>query len=387
MSGKRALEKEPHLAQKETSLEWGKGVTQAGLLVNLALGGLKVGVGLSAGSRALVADGVHSFSDLLTDILVLLGLKVGRAPSDPSHPYGHGRFESLGALAVGAILTVVAGGILLDALGDVFSGKTATPGTGALLVAILSLAVKEGLYQWTAKAARALKSELLLANAWHHRSDALSSLAVLAGLAGAKAGAPLLDPVAAILVALLVAHAAWGILRPALGKLTDEALPEEEIQGLLKEAAQVEGVRDVHDLRARWMGGFLLVDLHVLVDPRLTVSEGHRVGEALKKALTGKVPHLAEVIVHVEPEEHGAQFDLGPSREEVARILEGIFSGREETQGWEILCLHYMNGKVSLDIILRFPPSWTLAQARRRAEEVEEEIKKALPVGVVRVFL
>ncbi len=379
------MEQERDRTGGEHSLQWGKGITQAGLLVNLALGGLKVGVGISAGSRALLADGVHSFSDLLTDILVLLGLKVGRAPSDSSHPYGHGRFESLGALAVGAILTVVAGGILLDALGDAFSGKTSMPGTGALLVAILSLVVKEALYQWTAKAARDLKSELLLANAWHHRSDALSSLAVLAGLAGAKAGAPILDPVAAVLVALMVAHAAWRILRPALGKLTDEALPSEEIQGLLEEAAQVEGVRDVHDLRARWMGGLLLVDLHVLVDPRLTVSEGHRVGEALKRTLTRKVPHLAEVIVHVEPEEHGPHFELGPSREEVAGILETFFSGREE--GWEILCLHYINGKLSLDLLLRFPPSWTLARARERAREVEEELEKILQAGTVRVFL
>ncbi len=361
-------------------------MTWVGLLVNLALGGLKIGVGYAAGSRALLADGVHSFSDLLTDLLVLLGLKVGRSPSDPSHPYGHGRFESLGALAVGAILTVVAGGILLDALDSALSGQTKVPGTGALLVAFLSLVAKESLYQWTARAARDLKSELLLANAWHHRSDALSSLAVLAGLAGAQAGAPILDPVAAGIVAFMVAHAAWRILRPALGKLTDEALPPEEIQGLLEEAGKVEGVRNVHDLRARWMGGLLLVDLHILVDPRLTVSEGHRVGEAVRQALAEKVPHLAEAIVHVEPEEHGSHFELGPSRREVLEALDRILSETEGLQGWETLCIHYADGKVSLDLHLEFPSSWRLDRARERARQVEEAIRRAPWAGPVRVY-
>ena len=362
-------------------------MTQAGLLVNLLLGGLKVGVGAAAGSRALLADGVHSFSDLLTDFLVLLGLKVGRAPSDRSHPYGHGRFESLGALAVGAVLAVVAGGIFLDALDEALSGSAGVPGTWAPLTALLSLVTKEALYQWTARTARRIRSDLLLANAWHHRSDAMSSLAVLAGLAGAKAGLPLLDPVAALLVALLVAHAAWAILRPALGKLTDEALPPEDVQGLLAVARGVEGVRDVHDLRARWMGGLLLVDLHILVDPDLTVSEGHRVGEALKKELSRAVPHLAEAIVHVEPEEHGVHFDLGPSREEIVEALREAISGVEGLQAWELLGLHYIGGKVSLDLSLRFPPDWSLDRAREKAREVEEKVRRHRWAGQVRTFL
>jgi len=366
--------------QEAQALTLGKRVTLVGFWVNLLLGGLKVGVGLAAGSRALVADGVHSFSDLLTDLLVLLGLEVGRAPSDSSHPYGHGRFESLGALAVGAVLAVVAGGILLDALEAAFSGKPAPPGAGAILAAAAGLLSKEALYQWTAHAARRIQSDLLLANAWHHRSDALSSLAVLFGLAGASLGAPILDPVAAALVAFMVAHAAWKVVRPALGKLTDEALPKEELQGLLETARRVEGVREVHDLRARWMGGLLLVDLHVLVDPDLTVSEGHRVGEALRAALASSVPHLAEAIVHVEPEEHGTHFELGPSREEIRRALEELL-GKEDPariRSWEILSIHYREGKVTLDLLVELPPSWTLEEARREGRALEEKIR-ALP--------
>jgi len=283
----------------------GKGVrvTLVGSAVNLFLVFLKFTVGTVGHSQALIADAIHSLSDLFTDAVVLIGLQLGRRAPDERHHFGHGRFETLASSIIGMVL--IGAGVYMGfrAGWNIYFHKVYHPSWLAFAVAVSSIIFKEAVYHYTISIGRRLRSVALVANAWHHRSDALSSVAVALGIAGAKIrpGWYILDAFAALVVSSLIIKVGSEIMWKALKELTDTA-PGSDVQKKMRECASVvEGVLDVHDLRARSSGGLFQMELHVVVDGGLTVSQGHRIAKEVESCLIEELGNVGEVIVHVDP--------------------------------------------------------------------------------------
>jgi cation diffusion facilitator family transporter len=343
-------------------------VTLAGAVLDGALGLAKLVVGLLAGSQALVADGVHSLSDLVTDAGVLVVTALARKEPDAGHPYGHDRFETLGSLVLGAVLLVVAGGLAYDSLLRLLSARFPTPGAAALVVAALSIAGKEWIFRWTRRVSERIGSRLLLANAWHSRSDALSSVAVLVGVSGAMAGLPWLDLVAAIAVAGLVGWVGWRLIAGAAQELVDTGLSPSELADVRLATLDVQGVVGVHQVRSRRMGAAVLLDLDIVVRPELSVSEGHQIAWTVSRRLRERFPAVRDVKVHVDPEESETRGDL-PLRAEAERVLLAHWPPAL-VRRIRRLTLHY--GPEGLDVDLYFTRSDDAAPPPR-----EEELRRA----------
>jgi cation diffusion facilitator family transporter len=278
-------------------------VTFWGLVINLVLSGLKFVVGVVASSQALVADAVHSLSDAVTDVAVLVGVKFWSAPADKEHPHGHGRIETIISSFIGIALGGVGIGLAWRAVVTMREYHITNPGWLAFVVACLSIVVKEGLYQWTVRVGRRIKSSAVIANAWDHRSDALSSLPVAIAVLAIHiwSGLGFLDHVATILVSALILHAAWNITIPALNQLIDAGADEDSREQILSIALNTEGVKSVHALRTRHIGPGLGADLHVLVDPNLNIRQGHEIAGKVKERLLTLGPDVIDVLVHIEP--------------------------------------------------------------------------------------
>ncbi len=278
-------------------------VTWVGFVANLALSALKISAGLLGGSRAVLADGVHSLSDGATDVVILVGSRYWLAPPDGEHPHGHRRVETLVTTLIGLSLAAVAVGVVIDAVHSLRRPGGGSPSLLAAGAALVSIVAKEILYRWTAREGRRLRSGAVVANAWHHRSDAFSSVpALVAVVAAALVPAwAFVDFVGALVVSAFIIHAAWRITAPALGQLADRGASSDVVGALTALAAQVPGVRSVHALRTRYLGGGLAVDLHVRVDDALTVRQGHDIAHAVRERLERSPHEVLDVVVHVEP--------------------------------------------------------------------------------------
>ncbi len=282
-------------------------VTWVGLLFNIFLVVFKILAGYFGNSRAVLADGVHSISDLVTDIAVLIGVRYWSAPPDSNHPYGHKRLESLVALGIGLSLVLVGVGIAWDALANLQSPQ-APGGYLALVAALSSIAIKEWLFRWTLAEGKRTNSPALQASAWHHRSDAFSSIpaAVAVALSHLHPSLAICDPIGAMLVSLFIIYSSWGICKPSLAALMDQSVDEKIVNELKKAAESVPGVANVHDLRTRYLGGSASVDLHIDVNPDITVKEGHDIADAVERTLmelpyTDLGTEVVDVLVHVDP--------------------------------------------------------------------------------------
>ncbi len=290
--------------------------TVAGMLVNIVLALGKGAGGVAFASQALVADAVHSLSDLVTDIALLFGVRYWSAPPDAEHPYGHGKIETVITAFIGLALGAVAFELVLDAVHSIGAdGGRAAPGAFAFVIALVSIVVKEILFRWTRREARQIGSSGLEANAWHHRSDAASSIPAAAAIALARLfpSVGYIDQLGAILVSILIFHSAWKIMRPALLELTEGGGGDHaaEIEAV---ALAVPGVRSVHAVRARHIGSSIQADLHIRVDGDLTVARGHEIAHEVKKAILASSTGVADVVVHVEPAEVARWEDEAPSR-------------------------------------------------------------------------
>lgn len=277
--------------------------TWVGSVANVGLAIVKIGVGKLTGSQALVADGVHSFSDLVTDTAILIGSRYWTAPADKNHPYGHGRFETLTNIFIGVLLAAVGVGIGWDSLQALGHPPSATPGLLAFAAAVLSIVVKEGLYRWTLVQAKRINSRALHANAWHHRTDALSSLPVAVAVIVNYLIPDLhyLDQVAALLVTAMILKAAVEILWPALLELT-EAEADSQIETKIQQyAADDPDIREVHAIRSRRTGSTILLDFHLLVEPAMSVDQAHSISENFKSHILAKLDEVVDVIIHIEP--------------------------------------------------------------------------------------
>lgn len=282
-------------------------VTLVGALVNIILAILKIVVGSVSGSSALVADGVHSFSDLLTDAVVLLGAQYWTAPADAKHPYGHYRFETLCNLIIGTLLLITAAGIALDSINRIGSSQAGAPGLWALIAALGSIAAKEILYRWTLQRANDVGSSALRANAWHHRSDALSSLPVVLSVIAAHFVPEhyYVDQIAALLVTAMILKAAVSIIWPSLLEITERSAGQEVADRIQRYVTEHKDVQEVHAIRSRRAGNATFIDFHLLVQPDLTVREGHDIAKDFKARLVNESHEMLDVIIHVEPYEKG----------------------------------------------------------------------------------
>ena len=278
-------------------------VTLWGLVVNLALCGVKFLFGLVGASQALVADAVHSLSDTVTDVTVLFAAPLWSLPPDVDHPHGHGRIETVVTFLVGLVLAGVGCGLCYRAIVTLHEQHAASPGWIAFVAACLSIVVKELLYRWNVRVGGRVKSSALIANAWHHRSDALSSVPVAVAVLGTRIMPTwgFLDHLATVIVSILILRAAWEISWPALGHLIDEGAAKQDRERILDLVRQTDGVRSVHALRTRNIGPGLQVDLHIEVDEDLSVREGHDIARTVKRCLIEQGPEIVDVLVHVEP--------------------------------------------------------------------------------------
>lgn len=300
---------EPLEINKTTSRESEiRRVTLVGLVTNIILTGGKLAAGVLGRSVAMLADAAHSASDLATDAVVLAFVRVSSKPKDDTHDYGHGKFETLGAVIVGLVLVAVAVGIFVDSaerIEDVIEGKPIPrPGLVALVAAAVSILAKELLYHYTVSCARRVDSSILKANAWHHRSDALSSIATLVGVAGARYLGEqwvILDPIAAMVVGALILKVAVDMIRPNLDELLERSLPAAEQSEILRIVGSESGVEEPHNLRTRRVGRNVVVDVHIRLDGAMSVSTSHDVTRRIEQRLKSRFGDGTIVTVHVEP--------------------------------------------------------------------------------------
>jgi cation diffusion facilitator family transporter len=330
-------------------------VTVLGAIVNVILAVLKVVLGVIGHSAALVADGIHSLSDLASDFVVLYAAKLGSEHADERHPYGHARIETVATVAVGALLIIVAAGITYDAVVRmIHPERLLHPTLVTLVVAAVSVLTKEVLFQYTMRVAKRLRSNLLRANAWHHRTDAISSVVVIIGIGGAMAGLEYLDAVAAVLVGLMIAKAGWDLAAHSISELVDTALEPERLEAIRSTILEVEGVGALHMLRTRRMGAEALVDVHILVDPTISVSEGHQLSEKVRWHLIRNIDEVADVTVHIDPEddEEAAPSMHLPLRETMVALLRECWVGIDHAEAIEEIRLHYLDGKIEVELLL-----------------------------------
>ncbi|MBN1849047.1 MAG: cation transporter [Deltaproteobacteria bacterium] len=292
------------MSEKQTrSIHTAKSVTIIGALINTALIILKFIGGILGHSQALIADAVHSISDLFTDAVVLVGIRLGKRDPDETHLFGHARMETLASAVVGMALIGTAIFIGMNASLNIYHHKEYHPTVLALWGAAISIVSKEALYQYTIFIGRRIQSDLIIANAWHHRSDAFSSVAVLIGVAGArlKPSWHILDSYAALLVSFFIIKVGLDILRNTLREFLDTA-PHPNILNAIERCIRgVEGVMDTHDIKVRTSGGLYQMETHIVVDGNLTVVEGHKIAKSVETCLMDEIPAIGHVIIHVDP--------------------------------------------------------------------------------------
>lgn len=286
----------------------GEGVahaTRRTIVLNAALSGIKVLLGLLGQSQTLVADGVHSLSDCITDAGILVGVRYWSAPADDRHPYGHWRLEALVTIAMGISLVAVAAGLMIRAWQSARAATAATPAWYTLVAAILTLISKETMFHWTKRKALQFRSRALLANAWHQRSDALSSIPAVIAIATAMVfpQVSFIDPLGAMIVSLFIVAAARRILSGAIGELMDESLPPEKRATIETAVRAVAGVSGAHALRSRRNGPGYFLDLHVLVPGSMTVRQSHTIAREVRQTLVQGNFEILDAIVHIEPDD------------------------------------------------------------------------------------
>jgi len=277
-------------------------ITNLSIVINIVLAVSKIVIGYLAFSMALVADGLHSFSDLVTDFAVLVGVHYGAKRPDKTHTYGHGRIESLTAAIIAAVLLVVGGSMVYYASVDLAAGRIHRPGTITIIIAVISIIAKEFIFQVTKAIAIKTHSSALYANAWHHRSDALSSVFVLIGLVSMKFGFPFGDQIAAIIVGFMIAMVGLKLLGDFVKEISERSADSKTIQHIEQIIDSDSNILQYHKLRSRIVGREIFLDVHILVDPQLNITQAHEISENFENTLHHQISRPINIIVHVEPD-------------------------------------------------------------------------------------
>ncbi|MEE9351660.1 MAG: cation diffusion facilitator family transporter [Thiotrichaceae bacterium] len=332
-----------------------KKVTLVGASINVMLALAQLLGGIFSQSQALIADGLHTLSDLASDFVVLIAAKLASKDADEDHPYGHGRIETVATIILGLSLAMVGVGIALDAFGRLAHPELLlNPKPWGLVFAALAIVSKEALYHYTKRTANRIHSPMLLANAWHHRSDAISSLVVLVGIAGAVfLEIKWLDAAAAIIVALMILYMGLQMIKESMMELVDTALDPDQVGKIHDYIEKIDGVKSVHMLRTRKMGGTALADVHVQVSSHISVSEGHHIAERVMNNLQSEFAILQDITVHIDPEddETASPCEHLPSRQEILNTLYPSLSKLGVVSSDSII-LHYLDGKISLSLCI-----------------------------------
>lgn len=343
-----------HRVPADTRYKKAKSITILGAVINAMLGVGKLLGGLWFHSNALIADGFHSLSDLFTDGMVLIASKYGSQGADDAHPYGHQRIETAATYILAVLLILTGVAIAWDAFLHLKQHEHENPGVLTLPIAGISILANEALFWYTRHVGRTIHSKLIMANAWHHRSDAASSLIVLIGLIGSFAGYPMLDGVAAFIVGLLIikmgAEYGWKSIRELIDTGVEPELLH-KIEGIIK---LTNGVEKVHQLRTRLMGHDIFVDVHVQVNPMISVSEGHFIAQHVHHRLMNTIPEIKDVTVHIDPEDDETTSPSVhlPNR---STLEEKVLNHWQGTYPEINTCLlHYLDGKLTLDLIGQF---------------------------------
>ena len=327
-------------------------VTLWGVFVNLVLSIAKLTGGFFGQSQALIADGLHSLSDLASDAMVFVAARHASEDADEEHPYGHARFETIATVALAVLLVIVGLGIAYDAIISlVTQEQIEKPHVFTMWIATLSILSNEGLYHYTKYVGNHIRSNLLLANAWHHRSDAISSIVVLIGIAGTQLNLEKLDAYAAIVVALMIARIGFKLGYDSIQELVDASLEPELVENIRSKILSHEGVRELHTLRTRRLGHHAHVDVHIMVAPKLSVSEGHHISETVEKMLKESFDTVNDVTVHIDPEddEQEARSMHLPLRSELIDALKQQWSTVPELDSIDQITLHYLTGEISVE--------------------------------------
>ena len=326
--------------------------TWVSIAINLLLTFFQVAGGFVAHSQALMADGLHSLSDLLSDVLVLYANRHGNRHADANHPYGHARVETAATLVLGVFLAALGAGLLVAAamrLQHPEALQAVSP--LALAIAVIALVAKEGMFRYMLAVAKRVRSQMLVANAWHARSDAASSLVVVVGIVGNLLGYTFLDLLAAAVVGVMIAHMGGKLALEAMAELIDTGLDEEEVEAIRQTLLNTHGVRALHELRTRKMADNALVDAHIVVDPKISVSEGHYIAESARHAVLQN-HHVMDVMVHIDPEDDmqakpNAHLPGRPAL--LAHLAERL--GNSSLADNRVV-FHYLDGKVDAEIYL-----------------------------------
>lgn len=288
------------LLTAEERYKKGERVTWMGVVGNILLTAFKLFAGIVGRSQAMIADAVESFSDIIATLVVLISLRISRKPMDAEHPYGHGRAESLATAAVGLIIVAFGLYILYSSARLLFISRLRAPEQIALIAAVITIVIKEIMYRYVSSAASRLESSVIMASAWDYRKDAVSSLATMFGIAGARLGFPILDPLVAALVSFLIMKIGYDVLETATKELMDTAPEKPTAKQIIAIAEACTGVEHAY-VRARRMGQFVFVDMKIDIDPEYTISQGHAIAKEVKTQVMKKLDNVADVMVHVNP--------------------------------------------------------------------------------------
>jgi len=272
------------------------------VIINTVLAIFKVIAGIVGKSSAMIADGIHTFSDIATTVVVIIGLKISNKDADEKHPYGHEKFEPEISKIVSLLLAGTGVFLAYNAIQILLSGNLDTPKPIALYAALTSIAVKEAMYWYTIITARKVKSIAMEADAWHHRSDAISSIGTLIGIAGARMGFKFLDPVAGIIVSLILIKVGVEFYLKATDQLVDQSADDKVIEQIKEVATSIEGVKKIHDLKTRKFGNKIYVDIEIQVDKRITVEEGHHIADLVHDSIEETIEDVKHCMIHVEPD-------------------------------------------------------------------------------------
>jgi cation diffusion facilitator family transporter len=360
-------------------------VTVIGAILDLGLGVTKIIFGLMGHSQGLVADGVHSLSDLATDGIVIFAAKHGTRAADAEHPYGHERIQTLATMLLGIALIIVALGLAYQSLMRITSLEVIeTPSYLTIVVALVSILSKEWIFQYTIRVSRRVQSKLLQANAWHSRTDAFSSIVVLAGIVGTMSGFMFLDATASIIVSVMIVYVGGRFVWDSVHELIDTGLDIANLQIMRDAIMSVEGVRDIHQLRTRRMGPLILSDVHVTVESEISVSEGHRIGEEVEKLLLHQLSDQADITVHIDAEcDEKLSLSELPLRGEIFPALKKNWKEISDAPIKQ-LTLHYIENKINIEFLISMDDLKDVSLVKSYSKQIQNKYVDDDEIGSVR---
>lgn len=363
-------------------------VTLIGSMINVFLVMVKLLAGTLGHSTAMIADAIHSLSDLLNDVVVIFSFQIGRIPKDEGHPYGHGRAETIGATIIGAAIVLVGFGMVSEVWRIIVSGTNKDPKLVTAFVAVISIIVKETLYHYTKAIGEKLHSPIIIANAWDQRSDALSSGAAFIGIVLAMNGYPVMDTLAAGVVGLMILKVGYSVLKNSIHDLMDSALDETQIQKVESVIRASPGVIELHDLRTRKIGGKILIDVHVLVDSEISVTEGHNIAETVRRELIRSFDNVQDALVHIDPEDDsGLDQIYRTTREELKRRTDSVIAATNGLVNSGKMRVHYLNGKNLIEVFVCVEKKRTIEEVRTILTDLKSRLLKIEAVDDAHVYL